>query len=238
MKYYELERDEAQKLFEDLSNGKIDINENYFSSLDNDYMSIRKTFLSWLDEHPVTKNYDFDLFLSLKIHSYFQIENFPGFNESIASNYGFWRFICLKVVPDIIILRHGYVKEYFYAKNVRLYIPTLWWYIEMCYQGSYDNTYNCLKDKSTDYILQIVERPGRDGMFLDVSRLIVHYLNILPDEIVNKEYDGQSLLRRIMIQNTAQNPNYNLLFDDKANDYVVNLFKACGVEVKKYESRE
>ena len=104
----------------------------------------------------------------------------------------------------------------------------------MCYQGNYEQTYQCLKNKSTDYILQIVERPGRDGMFLDVSRLIVYYLSKLPDEIVNKKYNNQTLLRRIAIQNTAKNSNYNLIFENKADEYVKGLFSSCGVEVDDY----
>ncbi len=237
MKFYELEREEAQKIFDSFADGKIKIDENYFSNLDESYLEMRKTILSWLSEHPLTKNYDFDLFLALKLYSYFNNENLEGFNESIASNYGFWRYVCIKVVPDIIIERHGLIKEYFYAKNVRLYIPTLWWYIEMCYQGSVDKTYECLKDKSTDYILQIVERPGRDGMFLEVSRLIVHYLSILPDDVVSAECGGQTLLRRVMIQNTARGSNYNMILDNKADEYVQSIFSSCCVEVKDYESR-
>lgn len=237
MKFYELEREEAQKTFESFVDGKIKIDEAYFSNLDESYLGMRKTILSWLSEHPLTKNYDFDLFMALKLYSYFNSGNLEGFNESIASNYGFWRYVCIKVVPDIIIERHGLIKEYFYAKNVRLYIPTLWWYIEMCYQGSVDKTYECLKDKSTDYILQIVERPGRDGMFLEVSRLIVHYLSILPDDVVSAECGGQTLLRRVMIQNTARGSNYNMILDNKADEYVRSIFSSCGVEVKDYESR-
>ena len=237
MKFYELEREEAQKIFESFVDGEIKIDDDYFSNLDASYLEMRKTILSWLSKHPLTKNYDFDLFLALKLYSYFNHENFDGFNESVASNYGFWRFVCLMVVPDIIIERHGLIKEYFYAKNVRLYIPTLWWYIEMCYQGSIESTYDCLKDKSTDYILQIVERPGRDGMFLDVSRLIVRYLSILPDDVVSAECGGQTLLRRVMIQNTARGSNYNMILDNKADEYVRGIFSSCGVEVKDYESR-
>lgn len=234
MKYYELKRQDAQKIYEDIVNGTVVINDNFFAKLDNDYKKIRKEILSWIEKNPVVKNYDFDLRFAIMIHEYFSEKNFEEFNEAIASNYGFWRFICLKVIPDIINERHGYVKEYFYDKNVRLYISTLWWYIEMCYQGNYEQTYQCLKKRSTDYILQIVERPGRDGMFLDVSRLIVYYLSKLPDEIVNKKYNNQTLLRRIAIQNTAKSSNYNLIFENKADEYVKGLFSSCGVEVDDY----
>lgn len=234
MKYIELDRNDAEKLYNSIENGSVIVDETYFSQLDNEYKKIRNTILSWLNEHPVTKNYDFDLFFAIKLYEYFSNKNFPDFNEAIASNYGFWRYICLKVVPDIIIERHGMIKEYFYAKNVRLYISTLWWYIEMCYQGDPNLTYECLKDKSTDYILQIVERPGRDGMFLEVSRLIVHYMSMLPDDVTSRKYNGQTLLRRIVIQNTAKNSNYNMVIEDKVKEYVVDLFRSCGVEVNDY----
>ncbi len=234
MKYLELERDEAQKIFDSIENNSIELNGDYFSTLDSEYLKIRNNILSWLTEHPITKNYDFDLFFALKLHDYFNEKNFADFNEAIASNYGFWRYICLKVIPDIIKERHGLIKEYFYAKNVRLYISTLWWYIEMCYQGDYSKTYDCLKDKSTDYILQIVERPGRDGMFLEVSRLIVYYLSKLPEEVVNQKYNKQTLLRRVVIQNTAKNSSYNMALEGKVKEYVIGLFKSCGVEVQEY----
>lgn len=234
MKYIELEREEAEKIYNSIENGTTILDDTYFSQLDNEYTKIRNTIMSWLTEHPVTKNYDFDLFFAIKLYDFFSDKTYPDFNEAIASNYGFWRYICLKVVPDIIIERHGTIKEYFYAKNVRLYIPTLWWYIEMCYQGSPELTYDCLKDKSTDYILQIVERPGRDGMFLDVSRLIIYYLSKLPEEVVSKKYNDQTLLRRVVIQNTAKNLNYNMAIEGKVKEYVIGLFKSCGVEVNDY----
>lgn len=234
MKYIELEREEAEKIYNSIENDTTILDDTYFSQLDNEYTKIRNTIMSWLTEHPVTKNYDFDLFFAIKLYDFFSDKTYPDFNEAIASNYGFWRYICLKVVPDIIIERHGMIKEYFYAKNVRLYIPTLWWYIEMCYQGSPELTYDCLKDKSTDYILQIVERPGRDGMFLDVSRLIIYYLSKLPEEVVSKKYNDQTLLRRVVIQNTAKNLNYNMAIEGKVKEYVIGLFKSCGVEVNDY----
>lgn len=234
MKYIELDREESQKIFDSICDGTIVLDESFFSQLDCEYSKIRKTIMDWFNEYPIAKNYDFDLFFAIKLYDYFSNKNFPDFNEAIASNYGFWRYICLKVIPDVIIERHGLIKEYFYAKNVRLYIPTLWWYIEMCYQGSLESTYKCLKDKSTDYILQIVERPGRDGMFLEVSRLIIYYLSNLPEEIVIKKYNDQSLLRRVVIQNTAKNSNYNMSIEGKVKEYVIGLFKSCGVEVEKY----
>ncbi len=237
MRFRELENEKARLIYESLENGTVLIDDAFFVDLDEDYKKIRADLLSWITANPIEKNYAFDLKFAIKLHNYFSKENMEGFGESVASNYAFWRYICLKVMPDVIRDRHGFVKEYFYAKGVRLYASTLWWYVEMCYQGSDEETYECLKRMSTDYILQIVERPGRDGMFLEVSRRIAYYLAKLPEEVVSRQYNNQTLLRRVAIQNTAKGPNYNLVLDDKVDEYVVGLFKSCGVEVSEYGLR-
>lgn len=228
MKIIELNREEAKHDFDKLcSNG---ITEYYFSSLDSDYQKIRNGLLSIVPK-PIQKTYEFDLMFGIKIYEYFNEKNIPEFNEAVASNYGFWRYICLKVIPDIIIERHGFVDTYFYEKNVRIYIPTLWWFIEMSYQGDLETTYNCLKRFSTDYILQFVERPGRDGMYIDVVRSIFKYLSKLPDSIIKEKKGGQILVRRLLIQHTAKNSNFNLVVEGQIDEYVKGLFSSCGVEV-------
>lgn len=230
MKIKELNREESKKVFARLveCNG---VPEDFFNTLDEDYLKIRNDILSFVPK-PLAKTYDFDLRFGIKLYEYFSKKNFPDFNEAIASNYDFWRYLCLRVVPDVIISRHGLVDTYFFEKNVRIYLSTLWWYIEMGFQGTIEDTYNCLKHFSTDYILQFVERPGRDGMYLDIARLMMKYLSNLPKDIESQEKGEQTLLRRLLIQNTARNANYNLVIEGKTEQYVKELFAACGVEVK------
>lgn len=228
MKYEHLNREEAKKAFKKIKdNGRVC--DDWFISLKPDYQVMRNELHS-LVPNPILKTYEFDLMFGIRLYEYFN--NLEGFNEAIASNYDFWRYICIKVVPDIIIQRHGFVDSYFYEKNVRIYISTLWWFIEMSYQGDTESTYNCLKRFSTDYILQFVERPGRDGMYIDVARCMFKYLNILPKEVINEKKGNQTLVRRLLIQHTAKNVNYNLVVEGKTDEYVIGLFKACGVEVK------
>ena len=229
MKFEELNRESARTLFQSIkSNG---IPSDYFDDLSPEYKKIRDDILRFA-KPKVEKTYEFDLMFSIKLHDYFSTKNFEEFNEAVASNYDFWRYICLKVVPDIIIQRHGYVDSYFYDKNVRMYIPTMWWYIEMSDQGDYDTTYNVLKRFSTDYILNFVERPGRDGMYIDVVRYIFRYLNQLPMSTINEKKGKKTLIRRILLQHTARNVNYNLVVEGKTELYVKGLFYACGVEVQ------
>jgi len=230
MKIKELNREEAKKVFNRLveANGVPD---DFFETLDDEYLKIRDTILSFSPK-PITKSYDFDLRFGIKLFEFFNKKNIPEFNEAVASNYDFWRYLCLRVVPDIIIDRHGLVDTYFFEKNVRIYLPTLWWYIEMGFQGTIEKTYECLKHFSTDYILQFVERPGRDGMYLDIARMMMKYLSELPKDVESQEKGEQTLLRRLLIQHTARNANYNLVIEGMTNQYVKELFAACGVEVK------
>ena len=227
MKYEELNREEAKKVFQKLRDNGI--SEDYFDSLKPEYKKIREDILSFVPS--IEKTYSFDLKFGIKLYEYFSKNNFDDFNEAVASNYDFWRYICLKVIPDIVAKRHGFVDTYFYDKNVRIYIPTLWWFIEMSYQGDLDSTYNCLSRFSTDYILQFVERPGRDGLYIDVVRCIFKYLNGLSLEVINEKKGKQILIRRLLIQHTAKNLNFNLVVEGKTDLYVKGLFKACGVEV-------
>ena len=145
MKILELTKEEAKKTFEFISlNG---ISEDYFNDLSIEYLDIRKFFLS-LDIPEI--EYSYDLKLALKVYEFFNQQQW--FNDSVASNYGFWMYLSLKVIPEIIINRHGWMPEYFYDKNVRIYIPTLYWYIHMSFQGDLEKTYNILKTLNTDYI--------------------------------------------------------------------------------------
>lgn len=228
MKIRELNKEEAKKLFGKISSEGI--NDDYFAALDVDYQKMRKDILE-LVPNPISKTYEFDLLFGIKLYEYFMKFSDDYFNEAVASNYDFWRYICLRVVPDVIYKRHGFVNTYFYEKNVRIYIPTLWWFIEMSYQGDLTKTYDCLKRFSTDYILQFVERPGRDGMYIDVVRRMFYYLSTLSMETINEKKGNQILIRRLLIQHTAKNSNYNLVVEGKIDEYVKGLFDSCGVEV-------
>jgi hypothetical protein len=148
-----LTREEAEQLFNEYQSTPVI--GSYYSDLDPDYQTIRSDLLKLADIGKF--EYDYDLEFAGKLYSYFNGLN--GFNEMVASNYGFWRYISLKVVPDIIQHRHGLVPEYYYAKNVRVYIPTLWWYIHLSMQSSLEDTINLLSRYNTDYIVQLVERP-------------------------------------------------------------------------------
>jgi len=198
-----------------------------FSYLDIEYQNLRNDLIKLAGQ--VESSYDYDLNFGIKLYEYFN--NIKGFNESVASDYDFWRYLSIIVVPDIIEKRHGLTPSYYYEKNVRIYLSTLWWYIHLTYQGDLNSTYDCLKDLNTDYILQLVERPGKNGVYLAITRCIIKYISKVSEVERNKKYNGANLFRRVMIQNTAKVDNYNLVFDDKVERYVISLFESCNVNV-------
>lgn len=226
MRIKELSREESKNIFQTLS-GSFD--EEYFGELDIDYLQIRKDILEIHDKNDGLKEYKYDLKFGLSLYEYFNSKNW--FNENVASNYGFWSYLSIKVVPDIIVNRHGLVAEYFYKKNVRIYLSTLWWYIHMSYQGDILLTNKCLETLTTDYIVQLVERPGREGTYIEISREIIRRISQLPKEILNKKIGNANLFRRILIQNTAKINNFNLLLENDSQGYVENLLQACNVKV-------
>ena len=105
----------------------------------------------------------------------------------------------------------------------------------MSYQNSIEETEMVLSKLTTDYIMNLVERTGRSGFYLEVCREIMKTFSILPKSIINKKVNGANLFRRVLIQNTAKADNYNLVIENNAKEYVRSLFKSCKVEVEEYE---
>ncbi len=228
-----LSRDEAsQKFCYYDSLGSIP--ESTFETLDPSYIKIRKDLLNF--ERLAAREdsiYKRDLTFACFLYEYLNKQDY--FNDTVANNLGFWYYLCLMVVPDIIKRRHGLVENYYYGKSGRIYLQAMRLYIHMSFQEDMETTRKSLEKLSTDYILQMAERTGRDGFYVEVYREIIRIITILPSQIVNKKINGANLFRRVLIQNTAKTNVYNLLVENKVKEYVKNLFKSCKVEVSDYE---
>ena len=232
MKIEVLSRDDAATLFNQYVDAGF-VPANLDNSLNGDYKKLRNDLLKIESELTQQESYKKDLSLALKLYEYFN--NCEWFSETLAGNYGFWRFISLRVVPDLVYRRCGLNAPYFYEKTTRMYVPKLWWYIHMSYQGSLASTEKVLLSLNTDYIMQLVERTGRCGFFLEISREIMRQFSKIPSSVANKKVNGSNLFRRVLIQNTAKMDNYNLVVENDAQKYVEDLFLSCKVEVNKYE---
>lgn len=120
--------------------------------------------------------YAVDLEVGLALYEFLS-EN--GFNEIYAETDDWWRFVSVKLCPDMTYVRYPQEeigkprinKKRFYDHTRRIWLKTLWWYVHLCWQGSIEATENVLKKLGTDAIGQIIERPGR-GYRQDVFHVI------------------------------------------------------------------
>lgn len=228
MDYKTLGYDDAETLFNTFSpNFKFD-----FSGLSSEDLKLRNDLLN-LSPNDIKGDYEYDLEFGLRIYEYFL--NKPWFTIGVANDHDFWRDLCCRIVPDIVYKRHGATPSYYYTNPLRIYLSTLWWYIHLSFQGDIQKTRTALTGLSTDYIMQMEERPGKDGDYLEVRREIMRIIAKIPAEIRNPKIDGKNLFRRVMIQNTAVKRNFNLAIAGEVTQYVKDLFAACNVEVDSYE---
>lgn len=227
MYYTKLDKDSASAIFDSF----VQAGKSFpATDLTDTYKKMRKDIIKKASEIS-EESYRFDLELALWFYEYTQVE-LTDFNEAVASDNEVWRFICCKVVPEVIERRHGLKDTYFFQKAFRIYFQALWWYIHLSYQGSIAATRTVLRDLSTDYIMNFVERSGKDGIYLEVSREIMRQLSLVSVLERNKQVNGKNLFRRVLIQNTAKNGSFNLVLEGRADEYVASLYSACGVKTK------
>lgn len=183
--------------------------------------------------------YTIDVEFGLFIYSYFEEMNW--FTLRIAEDDGFWRFLSVNVMPDLVKDRWGLQEDHFYSRGTRIWFKTLWWYVYLSWQGNLDDTRVVLlnKNMNTDVIQNLVERSGRNGVYVEVYRKIMKFYSTISTEQLkeleksikqNKERD--TFFRNIMKLNTAKmmlvEPG---LFEDEENGYVHSLFSELGVNV-------
>ena len=162
-------------------NAFIEAPSSFSPELDEDYMSLRKDLVQHFNVIRAidSKPYQLDYRFSLWFYDY--IRNKEWFNNRLASNYEFWNYIALKVMPDLIFIRFnqtGDAKHYYNnGKGLRIWPYTLYWYSHLSWQGDKESTEELLSSKrcNTDTILNLVERPGSRGTFLKLYRKIMYY---------------------------------------------------------------
>ena len=184
------------------------------------------------------KNYQYDVYFGIRLYEYFN--SLSWFTMRKAEDDDFWRYIALTIIPDIIGKRYAYNnKSYYWSNGARIYPRRLWWYIHLSWQENPNDTEIILLSPnfSTDTILNLEERTGREGTYIDVYRKIVYYYASLSTEVV-KEFESKlsnkhaTLFRTIMKLNTAKvmviEPE---LYLGGTLQYVRDLFSDVGVKV-------
>lgn len=126
------------------------------------------------------KMYPLDLNIGLVIYELLDPAR-SDFSISDASDDDMWRYISVKVIPDLTYLRYpaksetgakNINKKRFYSETRRIWIKSLWWYVFLAWQGTREQTYEVLKDNSIDNINKFIETPGR-GYRLTLYRALM-----------------------------------------------------------------
>lgn len=212
-------------------------NDKVLPKVDQDYNIIREKIEQLYESTVCDNSYKADTALGLELYSYFREQDF--FTLRIAANDDFWRYLSVKVVPHIVAKRWGDENDdHFWKKNVRIWLRSIWWYVHLSWRGSLEDTKDILTSPnfSTDSILNLVERSGRHGTFIEVYRYIMYfYSSISPDKLNqfnNSTQKHDDLFRIVMKLNTARTLVIDpALYLGGEQEYVKSLFAEAGCPV-------
>jgi len=120
-----------------------------------------------------------------------------GMDIRTAADDGWWRFLSLRVLPDLVKSRWDSAPPVrFWKGRSRIWLRALWWTVHLTWQGSEEETRKMLASVTTDTVVQLVERPGKGGFRIDLTRLIFKMRQL--------RQPTQDQFRAIMKLNTAQ----------------------------------
>ncbi|MEC6749229.1 DUF6339 family protein [Marinilactibacillus sp. XAAS-LB27] len=215
--------EKASKDFENL-----DIKNIIKPELNNGFKMIREKLLNLRDDifeeynfdSGIKEKYTFDLNFGLGLYELLK-EEFKLDNRT-ASEDDIWRYLSIRIIPDIVHSRWNFNSDRFYMMSRRIWLKQIWWYIHLSWQGDSESTFEVLKNNTTDTILNLVERPGL-GYNIKLYREIMN-------QYKNYQDDDRMLLRKVLVLNTAKvksiHPNLN---QGGIKKYVENLFKVVNV---------
>lgn len=225
-----------------------DYDDSFTQGLDSDYKIIRdklgecynKFENSNSDEQNSQKsNYYIDVYMGLCLYTI--LWSFDGFSMRAASDDGFWRYFAVNVIPDLIAKRWGYDNDaHFWSRASRIWPRQIWWYVHLSWQGDINKTEEVLSSANftTDTILNLEERTGREGTFIDVYRWIMYFYSLIPSNELEhynaelkKKNKNNYLFRTIMKLNTAESIVVEpTLYPGGAKEFAKKLFLDAGVK--------
>lgn len=143
--------------------------------------------------------YKTDYLFGLRLYELFTVKY--GMDVRSAANSGIWRYLSLKVIPDIVEQRYGITHpDRFWKKPKRIWLRVIWWYIYLSWQGTAEKTERAIADNSTDEILQLVDRCGKGGYRVELYRAIMRQYSMLDVH----ERRKSNVFRKMLVLNTAR----------------------------------
>lgn len=211
MKWQTLSKAESETLYEEFSNylepqKRWDKCPEEYLQLRNELEQIMNNVMQNLDidREDIQKksgNAAYLVDLNFGIEMYALLNNKYEMDVRQAASEGIWRFLSMKVAPELIEMRYGYDHpDRFWKKSKRLWFRVLWWYIYLSWQGDAESTRKILQNNTTDEILQLVDRCGRGGYRVELYREIMKSNAAFSEQ----ERKQGKLFRKVMVLNTAR----------------------------------
>ena len=163
------------------------------SAFDPAYEEFRKELVSvfndTLAETGGKMNYLLDLRVGIKLYQLMPLGK--DFTVIQANDDDIWRYISVKVMPDITYLRYpnpekGSIRinqKRFYSHTRRIWLKTLWWYIHLSWQGDESKTFEVLRDNGVDNINKLIETPGRGYRIPLFRSMMLEYHKTSPHKV-------------------------------------------------------
>ena len=163
------------------------------SAFDPAYEEFRKELVSvfndTLAETGGKMNYLLDLRVGIKLYQLMPLGK--DFTVIQANDDDIWRYISVKVMPDITYLRYpnpekGSIRinqKRFYSHTRRIWLKTLWWYIHLSWQGDESKTFEVLRDNGVDNINKLIETPGRGYRIPLFRSMMLEYYKTSPHKV-------------------------------------------------------
>ncbi len=214
------------------------------ANIDPSYKEIRRDICEFMDKirksNTEKSDYYTDVHMGMDLYQYFDKQ--PGFSMRTAANDNFWRYLSVQVVPDVVAERWGRDNaDHFWRIAARIWLRQIWWYVYLSWQGDIKETEAVLLTPrfSTDTILNLAERTGRNGTYVEIYRYIMYYYSTLDMAVIEQfnkkihEHDKHgTLFRTIMKLNTARTVvTEPSLYLGGCNEFVRSLFREVGIVV-------
>lgn len=197
-----------------------------------EYEDLRNKIVSVFNNADLVGGYEVDLKVGLALYKELNPAN--GFTTVMANDDDMWRYLSCKVFPDITYKRYPKPEKEirenggrlnhkrFYAHPRRIWIKTVWWYVNLSWQGNEKDTYEILKRFGTDTISDLIERTGQGYRVAMYRSLMKEYSQV--------EDISANLFNRIQKQNLVNCRTVEpALVKNAEKGYVESLFKQLSI---------
>ena len=228
MNKFELSTVNAVQCFNNLLNN--DFSNEVFK--DETLNKLQSDLVAAFDKAKHLKEYQLDLCFGKDFFDL--ISACPLFDQYSFNCDDFWRWVALKLIPNIVYQRFcndrltadsKALRAHFYSKAVRIYPFTLYYYYKVFDKGDSQKTFEFLNSPcfSTDTIQATIERLGAESFRKDVYVAILDKIRSMDIQPASKAKD---MLRCVMRQNTLRaNTIIPCFFKNGVDGYVDMLFE-------------